>query len=93
MAVGYGFFWPGVFALGASVLVVLGGYRGTEVPAVSIVGLFLQIAAGFWAVYTVIAAIRAHHEFSWWKAIATYLLPFVVLLIAVGVFVTLTMSQ
>ncbi len=90
MAVGYGFFWPGVLAFISAVAVILGGYRGLEISTVSSIGVLLQVGAGVWAWYTVAAAIKAHHEFSWWKTIAACLLPFGVLILAVLVYVTIT---
>jgi hypothetical protein len=88
-AVGYGFFWPGLLAFLSAVVVIFGGYRGSDMSGVSLVGVLFQLSAGLWAVYAAIAAIKAHHEFNWWKAIATYLLPFFVLILGVIAYVTL----
>ena len=89
MAIGYGFFWPGFFAFVSSALVILGGYQGGAMPTASMIGAVVQVSAGIWAVYTVIAAIKCHHGFGWWKAIATYFLPFIVLILGVIAYVSI----
>jgi hypothetical protein len=79
-AVGYAFFWPGVLAAAASVAIILLGYRGDDFPPAAIAPLLLQLCAGFWGIYTVVAALRATHGFGWGRAVLAYLLPFIVLL-------------
>lgn len=86
-AVGYAFYWPGLLAVAAVVTMALLGYRGGELPLRALLPALVQGGAGLWAVYTVIAALRARHRFGWWRSIAAYLLPFLVLVAAVAVFV------
>ena len=89
-AVGYAFFWPGVLALAGSVAIILLGYRGDELSASTIVPALLLVCAGFWGIYTVVAALRARHGFGWGRAILAYFLPFVVLIAIAAVFLAVT---
>lgn len=92
-AVGYALFWPGVLALAGSVAMILLGYRGDEgdeLPASVIVPVLLLVCAGFWGIYTVVAALRARHGFGWGRAILAYLLPFVVLIAIAAVLLAVT---
>ena len=86
MAVGYGLFWPGLLGFLSSILVILGGFRGGEVSASSMVGIVGQLASGVWGLYTLIAAIKAHHGFGWWRAIASYVIPGIVLFLGASAY-------
>jgi hypothetical protein len=81
--VGYALFWPGILAALASVAVIVLGYRGVDLPPEAIPPLLLQVCAGAWGLYTVIAALRARHGFGWGRAVLAYLLPFVAIAIVV----------
>jgi hypothetical protein len=80
-AVGYGFFWPGILSAAAASLILILGYRGDALPRGAAPLLYVQIGAGLWGVYTVIAALRARHEFGWARAIGTYVLTFLVFIV------------
>lgn len=79
-AVGYACFWPGLFAAPAALVVTLatGGSQASAITA--LIALGIQLGAGLWCVYTVTAALRSHHGFSWPRAVAAYLLPFLALI-------------
>lgn len=74
-AVGLGLFWPGLFAACAAVVVTL---TSATLPRIAMVAAFLNVAAGLWALYATIAAIRVRHAFSWWRAVLSWLLPILV---------------
>lgn len=86
-AVGYAFFWPGILGAVSGAAVILMGYRGDDPPPAAMVPLLLlQACASLWAVYTVVVSLRAWHGFGWWRAIGSYLTPFVILITVVVVY-------
>lgn len=70
-AVGFALFWPGLFGATAAVLFSLTYERST---ALGCTFAFVNASGGIWALYTTVAAIRARHELSWWRAIVAWLL-------------------
>lgn len=84
-AVGYALLWPGILAAPASAAVVSLGYRGGDLPPAASGPTLVQLGAGLWAVYLVVAALRARHGFGWGRAVVAYILPFVGLAIVAGV--------
>ena len=67
-AVGYALVWPGFLA--ATSAIALSFSPGP----LAYVFMALNLAAAGWAIYTVVAAIRIRHAFTWWRATSTWLL-------------------
>ncbi len=90
-AVGYGLVWPGMVGGAAKLGAVIVGDRGGDVPMLAVPFLLLQLAAGLWAIYTMMAAMRARHGLPWWRTVVAFLIPGVALvgLVMVVVFVYL----
>ena len=86
-AVGYSLFWPGLVAAPAAALFSLTYQRNT---ALGCTFALVNVVAGIWALYTTVAAVRARHGFSWWRAIAAWLLTILVFGgIAIGILLLL----
>lgn len=79
-AVGYALFWPGLvaFPCAAGFVAMLHGATRPS-PAVWLPALG-NVAAGIWAVITVVGALRAHHSFSRSRAILAWLTPILLLI-------------
>jgi len=89
-SVGYGTFWPGLVAVTAVSVFTAMTHTQNSPSVFILVPVGINILAAFWAVWSVMMALRVCHDLSWWRAVAAWLFPFVLVIPIALVWVALT---